>query len=107
MTITSGEENEDLNTLNPSIYQTYIIGNETFQDRVYYTSLEDGGEMAIAYYTHNMEWYIQPEQKRIDNIVGGLFKAENDSTCPSDIGFIWQYDDQGNWHEAGKGIVIH
>ena len=33
-------------------------------------------------------------------------KAENDSTCPTDIGFVWKYYNGSNWMDAGNGIVI-
>ena len=33
-------------------------------------------------------------------------KAENDSTCPSNIGFVWEYYNSSNWIDAGNGIVI-
>ena len=33
-------------------------------------------------------------------------KAENDSTCTSDIGNGWEYYNDSNWMDAGNGIVI-
>ena len=37
---------------------------------------------------------------------GGNARAENDSTCPTDIGLVWKYYNGSKWMDAGNGIVM-